>query len=179
MIQLTLTLKMITAQDYVTYSGLRSSGRSNSTYFWNDSWVQTFHREEFSEQTFLLVASIPARKTIWKIPIASDKLRWIKFLSERSPLHNSNKNKEQGRLALHHHCQRHFLASYECLILQVTCSVSSIFRFQFKSCFKIYCIFLDLFSHWKPHFISFCLNKDNEYTTIWSLFSIFLLYVKA
>ena len=110
---------------------------------------------------------------IWKIPIASDKLRWIKFLSERSPLHNSNKNKEQGRLALHHHCQGHFLASYECLILQVTCSVSSIFRFQFKSCFKIYCIFLDLFSHWKPHFISFCLNKDNEYTTIWCLFSIF------
>ena len=24
-------------------SGLRSPGRSNSTYFWNDSWVQTFH----------------------------------------------------------------------------------------------------------------------------------------
>ena len=137
MIQLTLTLKMITAQDYVTYSGLRSSGRSNSTYFWNDSWVQTFHREEFSEQTFLLVASIPARKTIWKIPIASDKLRWIKFLSERSPLHNSNKNKDQGRLALNHHCQMHFLASYECLILQVTCSVNSILHFQFNSCFTL------------------------------------------
>ena len=27
-----------------SYSGLRSPGRSNSTYFWNDSWVQTFHR---------------------------------------------------------------------------------------------------------------------------------------
>jgi len=26
-----------------SYSGLRSPGRSNSTYFWNDSWVQTFH----------------------------------------------------------------------------------------------------------------------------------------
>ena len=28
-----------------SYSGLRSLGRSkiNSTYFWNDSWVQTFH----------------------------------------------------------------------------------------------------------------------------------------
>ena len=24
------------------YSGLRSPGQSNSTYFWNDSWVQTF-----------------------------------------------------------------------------------------------------------------------------------------
>ena len=23
--------------------GLRSPGQSNSTYFWNDSWVQTFH----------------------------------------------------------------------------------------------------------------------------------------
>ena len=26
-----------------SYSGLRSPGRSNSTYLWNDSWVQTFH----------------------------------------------------------------------------------------------------------------------------------------
>ena len=26
-----------------SYSGLRSPGQSNSTYFWNDSWVQTFH----------------------------------------------------------------------------------------------------------------------------------------
>ena len=27
------------------YSGLRSPGRSKSTYFWNDSWVQTFHNQ--------------------------------------------------------------------------------------------------------------------------------------
>ena len=28
----------------LSYSGLRSPGRSNSTYFWNDSRVQTFHK---------------------------------------------------------------------------------------------------------------------------------------
>ena len=31
-------------QQQQSYSGLRSPGRSNSTYFWNDSWVQTFHK---------------------------------------------------------------------------------------------------------------------------------------
>ena len=33
-------------QQQQSYSGLRSPGRSNSTYFWDDSWpwVQTFHR---------------------------------------------------------------------------------------------------------------------------------------
>ena len=45
-------LKMTTAQVVETschcqqqhsYSGLRSPERSNSIYFWNDSWVQTFH----------------------------------------------------------------------------------------------------------------------------------------
>ena len=30
-------------QQQQSYSGLRSPGRSNSTYFLNDSWVQTFH----------------------------------------------------------------------------------------------------------------------------------------
>ena len=30
-------------QQQQSCSGLRSPGRSNSTYFWNDSWVQTFH----------------------------------------------------------------------------------------------------------------------------------------
>ena len=30
-------------QQQQSYSGPRSPGRSNSTYFWNDSWVQTFH----------------------------------------------------------------------------------------------------------------------------------------
>ena len=30
-------------QQQQSYSGLHSPGRSNSTYFWNDSWVQTFH----------------------------------------------------------------------------------------------------------------------------------------
>ena len=30
-----------------SHSRLRSPGRSNSTYFWNDSWVQTFHSFTF------------------------------------------------------------------------------------------------------------------------------------
>ena len=47
-------LKMTTAvvknvshcQQQQSYSaGLRSPGRSNSTYFWNDSWVQTFNKQ--------------------------------------------------------------------------------------------------------------------------------------
>ena len=31
-------------QQQQSYSGLHSPGRSNSTYFWNDFWVQTFHK---------------------------------------------------------------------------------------------------------------------------------------
>ena len=31
------------SQQQQSYSGLRSPGRPNSTYSWNDSWVQTFH----------------------------------------------------------------------------------------------------------------------------------------
>ena len=51
------TLKMTTAPVFETsvtlnwqqsYSGLRSPGRSNSIYFWNDSWVQTFHSIKYS-----------------------------------------------------------------------------------------------------------------------------------
>ena len=34
-------------QQQQSYSGLPSPGRSNSTYFWNDSWVQAFHNEYF------------------------------------------------------------------------------------------------------------------------------------
>ena len=37
-------------QQQKSYSGLFSPGRSNSTYFWNDSWVQTFHRIQNSCQ---------------------------------------------------------------------------------------------------------------------------------
>ena len=33
-------------QQQQSYSGLHSPGRSNSNYFWNDSWVQTFHNIE-------------------------------------------------------------------------------------------------------------------------------------
>ena len=32
-------------QQQQSYSGLRSPGRSKSTYFWNDSWVQTVHNK--------------------------------------------------------------------------------------------------------------------------------------
>ena len=55
-----LTLKMTIAQVVETsvdcqqqqsYSGLRSPGRSNSTYFWNDSWVKTFHSFTFTWTT--------------------------------------------------------------------------------------------------------------------------------
>ena len=35
-------------QQQQPYSGLRSPGRSNSTYFWNDSLVQTFHFREIN-----------------------------------------------------------------------------------------------------------------------------------
>ena len=52
-IQLTLTLEMTTAQvvenvnhcqQQQSYSGQLSPGRSYSTYLWNDSSVQTFHK---------------------------------------------------------------------------------------------------------------------------------------
>ena len=33
------------SQQQQCYSGLPSPGLSNSTYFWNDSWVQTFHSQ--------------------------------------------------------------------------------------------------------------------------------------
>ena len=33
-------------QQKLSHSGLCSTGWSNSTYFWNDSWVQTFHRKQ-------------------------------------------------------------------------------------------------------------------------------------
>ena len=46
-------------QQQQSYSGLCSPGQSNSTYFWNDSWVQTFHKgkmlwslNKFSPQFF-------------------------------------------------------------------------------------------------------------------------------
>ena len=51
-----LAMKMTTAQVVETsvavnnnrfYSGLRSRGWSNSTHFWNRSWVQTFHTSSF------------------------------------------------------------------------------------------------------------------------------------
>ena len=72
-IQLTLTLKMTTAQVVETsvtvnnnspsYSGLNSPGRSNPTYFWNDSWVQTFHKKK------LLDARGPFGDNVIKIPL--------------------------------------------------------------------------------------------------------------
>ena len=54
-------------QEYV-----RSPGRSNSTYFWNDSWVQTFHKSKYFKKlivfnyflarlTFLRLYNFPLR----------------------------------------------------------------------------------------------------------------------
>ena len=43
----------VTGQQQQSYSGLRSPGRSNSTYFWNDSWVQTFRNS--------LIISVPCK----------------------------------------------------------------------------------------------------------------------
>ena len=44
-------------QQQQSYSGLSSPGRSNSTYFWNDSWVQTFHKSQY-----MLMSSFAATK---------------------------------------------------------------------------------------------------------------------
>ena len=47
-------------QQQQSYSTLRSPRRSNSTYFWNDSWVQTFHSSlYFHELNKKLVVIIP------------------------------------------------------------------------------------------------------------------------
>ena len=99
MIQLTLTLKMTTAQVVETgnvspcqqqqsYSGLRSPGRSNSSYFWNDSWVQTFHNRcfcYFPAATYgvSIQSFINLDKTFFRIPHISNILRtWLPdFLS--------------------------------------------------------------------------------------------------
>ena len=43
-------------QQQQSYSGLRSPGRSNSTFFWNDSWVQTFHNLKFFRGYYPLLA---------------------------------------------------------------------------------------------------------------------------
>ena len=61
MIQLTLTLKydyrtgcrnVSHCQQQQSYSELRSPGRSNWTYFGNDSWVKTFHNNSFDLRKF-------------------------------------------------------------------------------------------------------------------------------
>ena len=54
MTQLTLTLKMTTAQVGET-SGLRSPGRSCFTYLWNDYLVQTFHCFFFFKKNKLFI----------------------------------------------------------------------------------------------------------------------------
>ena len=45
-------------QQQQSYSGLRSTGRSNSTYFWNDPWVQTFHKKGTGDEMCLAVVSV-------------------------------------------------------------------------------------------------------------------------
>ena len=51
-------------QQQQSYSGLRSPGQSNSTYFWNDSWVQTFHNNCFGIYTWSDLSKI--RKEVIK-----------------------------------------------------------------------------------------------------------------
>ena len=45
-------------QQQQSYSGLRSTGRSNSTYFWNDSWVPTFHKKGTGDEMCLAIVSV-------------------------------------------------------------------------------------------------------------------------
>ena len=55
-----------------SYSGLRSLGRSCSTYLWNNSWVQTVHRV-WCDKTFFLkiLPSISKHVTIlWHVTLA-------------------------------------------------------------------------------------------------------------
>ena len=47
-------------QQQQSHLGLRSLGRSNSTYFWNDSWVQTFH--SFKLYLVVLVSPVLRRR---------------------------------------------------------------------------------------------------------------------
>ena len=44
-------------QQQQSYSGLRSTGQSNSTYFWNDSWVQTFRKKGTEDEMCLAIVS--------------------------------------------------------------------------------------------------------------------------
>ena len=74
------------------YSGLRSPGRSlNSTYFWNDSWVQTFHilrclgnfdqmRGPIHFIEFLTVSNLGSSKSLFR------KLYWVFFKLNKSDM---------------------------------------------------------------------------------------------
>ena len=59
-------------QQQQSYSGLRSSGRSTSTYFWNDSWVQTFHS--------FTVLKFPIRSATTSLVKAVSKASSIKYI---------------------------------------------------------------------------------------------------
>ena len=50
-------------QQQQSCSGLRSPGRSNSTYCWNDCWVQTFHSKNLIDSWLLYWL---LRITIWQ-----------------------------------------------------------------------------------------------------------------
>ena len=80
MIQLTLTLKEFvatrrqslstttTTTTVVYYPGLRSPGRSCSTYLWNDSWVETFQSPYLLQESSIIV--------LCECPIISCCLYW-------------------------------------------------------------------------------------------------------
>ena len=60
------------------YSGLRSPGRSKSTYFWNDFWVQTFNRFRLAKQqlcpyftpSFCTFLCRHCTTTTWNFPVS-------------------------------------------------------------------------------------------------------------
>ena len=70
-------------QEQQSHSGLRSPGRSNSAYFWNDSWVQTFHRIKCIVFLQLLRSCPHVSVFVWKriffflrFGLPSTRIRW-------------------------------------------------------------------------------------------------------
>ena len=68
-------------QQQQSHSGLRSPGQSNSTYFWNDSWVETFH-SEISELT---------------MHRSKMGIQWGQGTRSRFPCKNTASDKQRGK----------------------------------------------------------------------------------
>ena len=108
-----------------SYSGLYSPGRSNSTYFWNDSWVQTFH----SFKKFLVLKNISLLCTL--LAALTRKLVRGKFICieagmltlcilfwcsggqrQKKPLGNSGKKATSKKLEMKSSTHTHSFISY-------------------------------------------------------------------